>query len=93
MQKDIDGKRRAWHGPARTTMNKPQLIERRGILCLPNAAALIRHTKHGDCDTLNWPDSTTEHIRAALYDARETGDIGNVPAVTLPDGTTLEIDA
>ncbi len=49
----------------------------------------------GDCDVAKWPLSTPElreRLARSLYDARETGCIPDITEVTLPDGSTFNID-
>lgn len=46
----------------------------------------------GDMDTIRFPDYDAKHLRRALFDARETGQIDDVPMVLLPDGTEFLID-
>lgn len=55
-------------------------------------AILMCMYDEGDCDTVSWPfkAKTPELLRRALYDARETGLIGNVQSVTLPNGKQFD---
>ncbi len=46
----------------------------------------------GDVDTVNWPDPNEDHLRGALYDAREMGQIPDCHYVLLPDGKEFQID-
>ena len=59
----------------------------------PHNALLIFRHPGGDVDTINYPRPNLKHLRAALYDARESGFIPNVPAVLLPSGKEFLIDA
>lgn len=47
----------------------------------------------GDCDRIKWPNFNPENLRAALYDARETGVLPHCEEVILPDGKIFRIDA
>lgn len=57
---------------------------------------LLRRYDAGDVDTIPWPNpdkGDLENLRAALYDAREMGQIpGNTTSVLLPDGSEFTID-
>ena len=57
---------------------------------------LLRRYDAGDCDTIPWPNpdkGDLENLRAALYDAREMGQIpGDTTSVLLPDGSEFTID-
>lgn len=83
------------------------LIDHNGELYAPNAdiyddlmrqwydgrhALLIYEYPDGDHDTISWPDYKPEHLRSALYDAREQGIIPDVNEVQLPDGTVFTIE-
>lgn len=59
----------------------------------PENAILIFYHRGGDVDTISYPNPNLNHLRAALYDARESGFIPNVPAVLLPSGKAFLIDA
>lgn len=64
----------------------------RADLYMENCIILVRYPE-GDCDTITWPltgDGRT-HLASALYDIYETGGL-TVRDVTLPDGTTFNID-
>lgn len=56
-----------------------------------NPMLLVEHDG-GDHDTINWPLTKRQHLASALYGARETGLIPDVTEVTLPDGSTFNID-
>jgi len=58
----------------------------------PDNAILIYDRPSGDVDTIKWPHPNKDHLRGALYAARETGFIPNVEAVLLPDGEEFLID-
>jgi hypothetical protein len=74
-------------------MNIPSLITRKGDLCYPNGEPVYLFLPTGDVRTFDWPgDFLFSDLREALYDARETGEIGDVRQVTLPDGMTFDID-
>jgi len=53
---------------------------------------LIVEHPSGERDTIRWPRPNAEHLRSALYDAREMGMIPPVRTVKLPNGETFEID-
>jgi hypothetical protein len=59
----------------------------------PDNAILIYYHPSGDVDTISYPHPNLKHLRAALYDARESGFIPDVPAVLLPSGEEFLIDA
>lgn len=59
----------------------------------PYDPVLIYFHSGGDPDTVSWPNPKAAHLRGALYDARETGFIPDVPIVLLPDGKEFVIDA
>lgn len=49
----------------------------------------------GDVDSVPWPmkdDEDKYHLSVALYDAREMGDMPDVPVVKLPDGSSFDIE-
>ena len=53
-----------------------------------SATFLIRETGHGDVATIDWPNPRLVHLGAALFDARETGQISaDTQEVELPDGS------
>lgn len=56
-----------------------------------NPVLLVEHDG-GDHDTIAWPLTQRGHLASALYGARETGLIPDVTEVTLPDGSTFNID-
>ena len=58
----------------------------------PYDPILIYFHPGGDPDTVSWPNPNAEHLRGALYGARETGFIPDVPIVLLPDGKEFAID-
>ena len=84
------------------------LIANGRSLCTPNSAIeskdlrewyddgedpiLIFEYPSGDVDTIAWPKPNRKNLAGALYDARETGLIPDVPTVILPDGTEFNID-
>jgi hypothetical protein len=67
-------------------------VDLHGYLLLPNGETLTRTTELGDVGSLLWPQSNITRLRNALYDAREVGDLPDVPAVILPNGEAFEIE-
>jgi hypothetical protein len=51
---------------------------------------LVEHAG-GDNDTIKYLNPNEEHLRSALYNAREQGLIDDAPTVILPDGTEFTI--
>jgi hypothetical protein len=70
----------------------PKLLNDDGLLAAGDTL-LIYYYPSGDVDTIAWPRPNPQHLRSALYDAREQGIIPNVPAVILPSGKEFLIDA
>ena len=70
----------------------PRLVVFGTMLALPGQELLVHTYPSGDVDTVNWPDFRPAILRGALYDARETNEIPDVPAVLLPDGRRFAID-
>ena len=72
----------------RSAMTDPLLLAH-----YSNNPILLHIHDAGDCDTIKWPDYSAESLRAALYDARETGCLpADTKSVQLPDGTEFFID-
>lgn len=56
-------------------------------------AMLLARYPEGDCDTIKWPNPNEDHVRRALFDAREVGHLEHdALVVELPDGTSFPID-
>jgi len=74
-------------------MNSPiKLTNDDGCLAL-NGAALIYWHKGGDVDVVSYPRPNMQHLRSALYDAREMGFIPrDVGSVLLPSGKIVCFD-
>jgi len=48
---------------------------------------LIHFYSSGDVDTISFPDFNPDHLKGALFSAREQGYFPDCQAVLLPDGT------
>ncbi len=69
------------------------LTAKDGSLYLGEAILLVRYPA-GDCDTINWPNPNRGNLACALFDACEMGELpSDCRAVTLPDGTSFEIES
>ena len=74
------------------TIKETTLIDGNGTLFLPNKTILLVRYASGDVDTISTENPNVENLRNALYDAREMGEIPNVPAVYLPCGKEFRIE-
>lgn len=79
-----------------------QLTYAHGNLQMPSrlkngqSSYICYHYMAGDYDFIPWPLRSHEwkgRLARALYDARETGELENVPFVLLPNGLVFEIEA
>ena len=71
---------------------KVTLLDENGTLYLPSRKILLVMYPAGDVDTISTKNPNVENLRNALYDAREMGDIPNVPSVYLPCGKEFQIE-
>ena len=53
---------------------------------------LMTTSRYGEPSTVKWPKYDENTLRAALFDARETGVISHVSHAILPNGEKFEID-